>query len=230
VQYKKTHKNKGFTLVEIILVVAIFALLTAITIYNYGNFNSNIIMTNLAYEVALEVRQAQVYSLSVRASDAVVPSDPRAQFKNRFGIYLGLGGSNDESLIFFADANKNGVCDLDSVQCLNNVCSDSATDECDHMITLTRGITFDKICVGSVADPVVLNDGGGGTPGECEVGVDSVTELNVTFERPNPDALILGDGSSYDNVGIVLTSQHGSKRAVVIRKSGQISVEHISNN
>ena len=118
-------------------------------------------------------------------------------------------------IVAFAN-NTEGAFDL----CVfNPVPADN--DECDHMISLTRGITFDKICVGS-EEPLVSPGG------ECKGANTQVDKLHVTFERPNPNAVISGDGTPYNNAAIVLTSKAGSKRAVVIRKSGQISVETIN--
>ena len=77
-------------------------------------------------------------------------------------------------------------------------------------------------------DPVNLNDG------TCKTGdgPDEVSNLSITFERPNPDA-IMSEGTDtvtkYLNAGIVLESSGGSKRAVIIRSTGQISVEMITD-
>jgi len=58
----------AFTLVELLVSVAIFTLITTTAVFNNAQFNGNVILTNLAYEVALSVRQAQFYGITVKQS------------------------------------------------------------------------------------------------------------------------------------------------------------------
>ncbi len=236
-QIKKT--NKGFTLLELLFVIAIFAILTATVIYNYGNFNSNIIMSNLAYEVALEIRQAQVYSLGVRGTP-VVGED--ASFDTRYGVLFTVGDSVNTRYMLFSDFSPvnddpenvdsragNGECN--SSESISDTCRDNGCDyECFQTGDLVNGITFDKICIIEETDgnPVDL-DGG-----ECAPDAISVNNVNITFARPYTNAIIVSQGDSHEeddklNAGIVLKSTGGSKRAVIVRSSGQISVETITN-
>ena len=64
--FRSRKTTTGFSLVELIVVMGIFTIMTSIVIFNYGRFSSNLIVTNLAYESALAVRQAQVYGISVK--------------------------------------------------------------------------------------------------------------------------------------------------------------------
>lgn len=73
--------SKAFTLVELMVVLGIFAVLTSVVVYKYRDFNNSIILTNVAYEVGLLVRQAQVYGLSVKGSGA-------GNFDNGYGVYV----------------------------------------------------------------------------------------------------------------------------------------------
>ena len=74
---KKAHfitqsksSERAFTLVELLVSVAIFTLITTVAVFNNAQFNGNVILTNLAYEVALSVRQAQVYGTTVKQSSS----------------------------------------------------------------------------------------------------------------------------------------------------------------
>ena len=225
---KNRQKNKGFTLVEMIMVIGIFIFLTAITVFNYGDFNSDVTLTNLAYEVALEIRQAQTYALGVRAAGIDSGLSGRSEFEKPFGVYFNIV-ANNQAMVSFADSNDqpNRVCDLNRVDpggtsCSVNGCDDTDVNECHQFSTLTRGIFFDRACISDSADPIILS---GGSAGSCNG--DLVDELNITFKRPNPTAIINGDGAVGKHAGIVLESSKGSKRAVIIRSTGQISVENI---
>ena len=69
---KKIHtgflklRSRGFTLYELLISMAIIVLVAGIVIYNHKRFETDIEITNVAYRVALELRQAQVYGISVK--------------------------------------------------------------------------------------------------------------------------------------------------------------------
>lgn len=83
----------GFTLLELLVVVSIFAFISIITLANHSKFNSSVLLTNLAYNIALSIRQAQVYGLSVQTFDL--------NFQVGYGVHITTGGS----YLFFADTN-----------------------------------------------------------------------------------------------------------------------------
>lgn len=202
------------------MVLAIFTVITAVVIFNYGEFNSKTILSNVAYEVALSVRQAQVYSLSVRGEAGAT------DFNNHYGVYANTTTSNKD-IVFFIDrvesvtGEPNGICGTNEGNCLSCL-----TDgECLEKITLTRDITIDKLCVSAASNPVNTETG------SCESGAP-VEDLTITFERPNPDAVISVGGIVQSNVSaaIVLTTSFGNKRAIIVRQSGQISVQNINES
>lgn len=53
------NKTKGFSLLELLVVISIFTIITTIALFNQGQLNSNVLLTNLAYDVALTVREVQ---------------------------------------------------------------------------------------------------------------------------------------------------------------------------
>lgn len=69
---KNKFKNiqKGFSLIELVVVVGIFALITSIAMFDQGKLTSSVLLTNLSYEVGLAVREAQAYGVGVRAVQA----------------------------------------------------------------------------------------------------------------------------------------------------------------
>jgi prepilin-type N-terminal cleavage/methylation domain-containing protein len=62
-QRNKCH-TKGFTIAEVLIVLAIIGFLTASVVAQYRDFDSATVLRNLAYEVALSVREAQVMTIS----------------------------------------------------------------------------------------------------------------------------------------------------------------------
>ena len=98
---KKTVINAGFTLIELMVVIAIFTLITTIALFDQGKMNSNVLLTNLAYDIALSVRQAQSYGIGVKYSDPV-PSG----IDGGYGIYVTK--SKPDTLIIFHDVDGSG--------------------------------------------------------------------------------------------------------------------------
>lgn len=74
-------KSLGFTLVELMVSISIFAVITAVVLIRNNEFNSGILFSNLVYEIALSIREMQTYGITVRASDA-------GTFKNGYGVYF----------------------------------------------------------------------------------------------------------------------------------------------
>ena len=64
---------RGFSLVEMLVAVAIFAVISSILLANYPEFRSRAALDNTAHEVALVFREAQVYGISVRGAGNSFP-------------------------------------------------------------------------------------------------------------------------------------------------------------
>lgn len=98
---KKTKPQlvSGFTLVELLVVASIITIITLVILAKHGSFNSTILLKSLAYDVALSVRQAQVYGISVRAAQS--GGDP---FDVGYGIYI--TSANPTTYVFFEDLDR----------------------------------------------------------------------------------------------------------------------------
>ncbi|HVT74868.1 MAG TPA: prepilin-type N-terminal cleavage/methylation domain-containing protein [Candidatus Paceibacterota bacterium] len=64
------RSQSGFTLVELLVSIAIFTVITTVAVFNHAQFNGSVLLTNLAYEVALSIRQAQYYGISVKQNSS----------------------------------------------------------------------------------------------------------------------------------------------------------------
>lgn len=85
--------KKGFTLVELLVSIAIFTIITSVAVLNHSSFNSSVLLTNLAYEIALSVRQAQFYGIVVKQSST-------GSFDAGYGIHFDLGSSPSSYVLF----------------------------------------------------------------------------------------------------------------------------------
>ncbi len=89
--------SRGFSLIELLVSIAIIALISTVVLMQYGSFNSVILLKSLAYEIALTVREAQTFGVSVRSDGGT--------FQSAYGVHF------DKSLIksytLFIDRNAN---------------------------------------------------------------------------------------------------------------------------
>lgn len=83
----------------------ILVLITSILLFNNARFGGVVILENLAYDVALSIRQAQVYGISVyRFGTGANP------FDIGYGVHFETGGT-PSVYVLFADASGNGIYD-----------------------------------------------------------------------------------------------------------------------
>lgn len=218
--------RRGFTIVEMMVVVVIFIVITSVVVFRYGDFTSNLLVTNMAYEIALEIRQAQTFSLGARASTRAGVDGPL--FTQPYGVFINLqdgstGGDIDEletkQLIFFVDRDEEGApgygrcngADGTSICTCNN-------DECISKLTLQRTTKITEVRTSVVNAQTDL----------CEA--SNVPRSAVTFKRPSPEARIERfqevNDTGYTFMQIkVEDANSGIKPAyVLVRQSGQISV------
>ena len=80
--------------------VAVLVIITTIALVNNSRFGGTILVTNLAYDIALSMRQAQVFGLSVKE---VTPGG--GEFQAGYGVHF--ANSTPTTYILFADRNFN---------------------------------------------------------------------------------------------------------------------------
>lgn len=122
----KNTKNysRGVTLIEMMVVLAIFGILLSIVVFNYNKFTDDTVLTNMAYEVALSVREAQLFGTAVKGQTS--------EFDNPVGLYF---TPNSDSYVLFIDNNN----DLEF----------NSSDTTYNTLTLLRKITISGLKISS---------------------------------------------------------------------------------
>lgn len=100
--HKANFLKKGFTLIELMVVFTISGIITTIMIASYPDFSSKIEFENLALDIALTIREAQVYGIG---STDVGSGD----FDLAHGVYFDTMTPN--SFLSFVDLDDDGVYD-----------------------------------------------------------------------------------------------------------------------
>lgn len=207
---KRAPAARGFTLIELLVVSMIIILITAFVLFRQEGFNSSTLLRSLSYSIALSVRQAQVYGVSVRESAA-----GSGVFANGYGVYFGNSGLADTShYLLFADINGDGQ---------------YAAGEELPRFTIGNGRGTDYLIKTFCAHSIVSGD-------QCGSGTGTtITSLSVYFRRPNPDACFatsqspaacaVGATPVYDYAYVQLKSFTGTDyRTIKISNTGQIAV------
>lgn len=112
---------------ELIVVVTIATIIMTVLVIQQGKWNDRLAVNVQTYELALMIRQAQVYSLGVRECTLATCSGDK--FNIGYGIYL--DEDNDDRYIFFADRNGNKKYD---------------DGEMIEEKLLTRGVSLQRFC------------------------------------------------------------------------------------
>jgi len=199
---KLRKKNQlGFSLIEVLITSVIIGVVSAIVVVRYGAFNSSVLLKNQAYEIALAVRQAQVFTVSSRGQGN--------DFRDEYGVYIDLNTGTTQQMILFIDTIDDGAYSNDT--------------EVVDSITIDSRFEITDICLADAND--VIN----GTPDCSADGLKDLSvmfarpDFDAEFAAtgdPSPTAARM-------QTTIVLSPVDGSpvSRSIIVNSAGQISVE-----
>lgn len=195
--------TSGFTLIELLVVVGIMIIISALMLANNNRFGGRILLENLGYDMALTVRKAQIFGISVQSTGG-------GNFGAAYGMHFSM--STPKAYVLFADsAPRNGA---------------YGAGEDVQSFSISRGYQIEKLCTPAGTDISTCN---------------SVSQLDILFKRPEPDAwisinndpcLTAAAGNTYAaifgkcqasaRVGLIAPS--GDRVNFVVDLNGQVSV------
>lgn len=219
----RQESKKGFTVPELLVVLAISGLIATISISGLVNFSRQNRLADTAYEVASVIREVQSYAYFVKAGGV------GNSFDTGYGIQFGTDAGGDanggKSFVSFGDLFLSGqrkgdyVCNSGDTL---STCSAVANAEGEFIrkYTLAKGVYFESMCVTGATErcySFLTNTG-------------DLARLSIVFLRPNPaSASIHADGYGPNTFGTRATvrfrTPDGAARNLVISASGQIYVE-----
>ncbi len=217
---QNTQNKSGFTLLEILIVLALLFIMTSLSLANYNRFGREVELENAAYELALTIRQAQFFGInrSEQFGGATNFDDPQP-----YGIYFNLvsgdePGLNDQKFMMFVDQDNNrrfAEGDTTGTSCIA-----SLSNECVNLYEFNRNNFIHEICVGT--DSLNCNDIDG-------LGISGDKAMHVSFKRPDPDASILINGVptpfSYARITLRAPADNINDQSISIGAAGLISID-----
>lgn len=211
--------DRGFTLVEMLVVLGIIVVVTGIALVGQSQFNRTLLVTDTAYTVALSVRESQSLGLSSKKVGGVSNAG--------YGVYFTPGNNYVQFADTFpaegsASGSLGGLCDGHTVTSgpearPGNCLYEPATaDTLVRTYRFERGITVTRICGMTTGGTLMCDD-------------DGLTSIHIVFLRPNTESQIIGRQGSTNieltSAEIYLEPSDGTvSRGICISKVGQVSV------
>jgi len=205
-----SHGQGGLTLIELMVVISIFLVITGVLIFDYGSFRSTVSLQNLTDDIALSIRKAQSFAIGARGVGN--------EFNKSYGVHFSTNASvsslaaSSKSFLMFSAIMPSKRYELGT-----GLCGNVSSNKCMELFTI---MTFDSV-------KTIILDGD-------EKPASSY--LDIVFTRPDPRAYfcyrtsVSGECSgNYSRASIVISNnQIGAKlktKTISIQNTGQISIE-----
>lgn len=210
---------RGFTLVEMIVVLAIIVIVTTIALLGQSSFNRAMVLTDTAYTVAFSVREAQSLGISSRAFGGTQDAG--------YGIHFGNGTPTSYKL--FADISPAAPGDTQyplicpghpnvpgtNPEAKPGDCIQTLESEVVRTYNLNNGFRIGSFC-GTRSNGTSVCSG-------------TLDALDIVYLRPNTQSVITGvQGGTRialtDATIRVLSPDGLAERCIYVSKVGQVSV------
>jgi Tfp pilus assembly protein FimT len=218
---KKLDFKYGFSFVELVISIAVFTAIASVMLINFSKLQGDVSLTNLAYDMALSIRQVQSYGVQVRGRDL----SGALSFDSGYGVRFAT--DDYQSFLVFADEPLTGGCTgLYDRKCTGtNISSCGVSTDLIKKYKIMNWNSISKFCAIDNSDIEYCSD---------SVGANHIDYLDISFLRPRQEAFIRTSlnsanacgvpSSIYKSAYIRLVSARGKIKIVNITLTGQITV------
>jgi len=220
--FKKIKYNRGMTLIELMVVLFIFMIVTGLTIFDYGSFRTSSTMQNISDDIALSIRKAQSYAIGAYGTASTFTYSYGMHFSIARSGILNTRSGTYKSFVLFTDITGDKKYTYDGVTNPNVCGSPALTNECSELLSIVSADEISNIYINGNAST--------GTP------IIPDSSVDIVFTRPNLNAIICYrkatspntcDPAPISNVSIeVSNGQSGINRKyklISVWNTGQIS-------
>ncbi|HEY9584162.1 MAG TPA: prepilin-type N-terminal cleavage/methylation domain-containing protein [Candidatus Paceibacterota bacterium] len=224
------HFTKGgFTIIEILTVIAILVLITAAMLSSNNFFGANLLLTNLAYDVSSTIREAQFYGLSKKNWLEDLTTEMITQnegFDTGYGIRFGNDNSKAFGM-FYETGPSNWHCGTSNPGPTNLAGCKSSSGEWKSEYVISGRNSILKFCAISDGDSDCHYFDGSGT--------SEISYLDIIFKKSSPDSPAEPDAyistnsnvypaGNYQRAEITFKTITNLTKTVVVNQIGQISI------
>lgn len=215
-------KHKGFTLVEFIVIISIFAVMASVALFNFNGFRSSVGLNNLAHDIGLTIRQAQVFGWATKSNEAsgaldLTTSDPLTGNPVRFadGVYFDSGTLATQFILYrkmFARDPQHYISGVDTIV---------------DTIKISGPYRIAGILSSNAKDDLAIVSGS--MPSGA---VTPLTDVSIAFTRPKPEASFFTGTTpvlSEKYVGIYVQNtgdpSSAASHVIIVSRTGEIDVQ-----
>lgn len=229
--------KKGFTLLEMMVVIFIITVMTGVLLGNLPNFRDSTTLQLVTQEVAVTIRGAQVFGIGTRVVTGggfpghgiyfcgINNSQSTASCRKNFVLFTDPKTTNNGTQKWFDGYNSFSIGSnqlaLADTAAWRTACLNDYSHECREVYALGGNI---EICAITKND----NYNNGGT-------LDTDNPASITFSRLYPDAFMTSSKSDADNgnfdesTEIYLRSTRNTTkgRKIIVYNTGGITVQNV---
>ncbi|MBU0750482.1 prepilin-type N-terminal cleavage/methylation domain-containing protein [Patescibacteria group bacterium] len=209
-------RPRGFTLIEMLVVLAIIVIITGIALVGQTSFNRSLILTDTAYNIGLSIREAQSYGLSTRIFSGI----QNAGYGVRFSRITPSEYITFSDILPAAPGTYSVRCpghddrSATSPEARPGNCYYSDPSELLRTYTFSRGFYISNFC--------------GITSGGTNICSSStLSNMDIVFLRPNTETIITGNNATQSFVRATITvmaPDNQASRCINVTALGAISV------
>jgi len=197
-------ENKGFTLVEMIVVLAIFSVITGIVVANFPSMRNKVSIDLVSQNIALNIESAKTFGIAIRQIDGVTPRS--------WGVHFNQD-VQDGFLLFYVPFGEDRKYQGSNFNCDIN-------SSCEELYAI-KGATIEGFCVVR---------GGNHNPCDNSYNLMDIVYTRPSSEpyfclRNNyTDSCLSDNNVSYALINIK-SSTDESERFIEVSANGQIAVK-----
>ena len=221
-KWETPYRQAGMTYVELIVVLAIFAIMVSVVLFNYRDFQARVEVKSLSNDIASKIVGAQKSAMSGQLAPLIQQNIQGewgvTNWKPSYGLYF--SEKTPGSFISFADLDNSAFLSGGINPAYNK--NDSTCDgrECLDQININQNYQISDLNVS-------YEDCSGGETNTLEAKVDTIS---IAFTRPDSKAVIqttpvVGCPISFASINLTSINNGANKANILIYSSGRMELQ-----
>jgi type II secretory pathway pseudopilin PulG len=203
---KLKNSGRGITLVEVLVVIFIIALFSAILVSDFPRIKRQFALSRATYKLSQDLRRAEDLGLS---GVKIIGYGGQEINAKGYGVYIDSATGNNKEYIIYADRGDIPDAQYDRYNPNSSLsCSEQTDPQSDCIIEI---VEINKL-----------------EPGVVIKGINNATDVwtSINFSPPNPTVTIINLDPSYSGVSIIVgLDSDSATKSVYVNTSGLIEIK-----